>query len=405
MDSTTIGARLHTLRNWRGLTQEQLGDMAGFSPSQISLWETGKRMLDRRSQIAALASALRVSETDLAGGPHLGPDRVQSDPHMGIPPLRVALMTNTLTTPAADRAAPLAQLYDDVFSVIEPLRRTCDYVRAGRLLAPVIDGLYLHIAQPGDESASRRALTALVEACVIASAITKELGYADLAYLAAQRAEEAAVMLDDPVSKGKADFMWCLSLPRAGSWERTLTAAERAAHALEPHARDPLGKQVLGMLALTTALSAASLQRGDTAEHWLAEATAIGTQVADQPTGNWQAFSTTNVNMWRTAIAVERGESGSVMLDLAAGVNLDLVEKKASRRAGFLSEVGRGLAREPKTRGQAIRYLRWAEDAAPARTRNSAVIRETVTYLLHTATQAAVGRELRGMAARMGVLH
>jgi hypothetical protein len=262
----------------------------------------------------------------------------------------------------------------------------------------VIDELYRHIADPADEAAYRMALGALVEACVIASAVSKELNYLDLAYLAAERAEEAASLLDDPVQKGKADFMWLLTLPRVGSWDRNLIAAEQAANRLEPYARDPLGLQVLGMLTLTASLSAAALQRGDRAAR-------IGTKVSDEPMRNWQCFSPTNVNIWQISVGVERGEAGGTVLELAKGVNLDLLEPKASRRAGFLVDVGRGLAREPRTRVEAVRWLRRAEDAAPQRIRNSIAVRETVAYLLGRATATAGGRELRGMAARMGLPH
>ena len=82
MDEVTIGARLRTLRRWRGKSQVELAGLAGLSPSFLSMVETGQRPLDRRSHIAALASALKVSETDLVGGPHLTPDPLQSDPHM-----------------------------------------------------------------------------------------------------------------------------------------------------------------------------------------------------------------------------------------------------------------------------------------------------------------------------------
>src|SRR5581483_3922804 len=338
-------------------------------------------------------------------GPHLSRDRVQSDPHMAIPPLRVALQTNTLTRPAIDQARPVAELHDEVFGTIEPLRRVCDYVQVGHLLPPVIDELYRHIAGPEDEAARRLALETLVEACVIAAAVTKELNYIDLAYLAAQRAEEAAALLGDPVQKGKADFMWLLTLPRAGSWDRTLTAAEEAADSLQPHAHDPLGRQVLGMLTLTASLSAAAAQRGDTAGHWLDEARKVGAQVPDDPTHAWQCFSPTNVNIWRVTVGVERGESGRAVLDIASDVNLDLLEPKASRRAGFLVDTARGLAREPQTRAQAVRWLRQAESVAPQRVRNSTTARETVAYLLNQAVAEAGGRELRGMAARMGVPH
>ena len=73
MDGITIGARLRTLRRWRGMTQTQVAGLAGLSPSFLSMVETGQRPLDRRSHIAALAGALKVSETDLVGGPHLSP--------------------------------------------------------------------------------------------------------------------------------------------------------------------------------------------------------------------------------------------------------------------------------------------------------------------------------------------
>jgi transcriptional regulator with XRE-family HTH domain len=251
VDEVTIGARLRTLRRWRGKSQVELAGLAGLSPSFLSMVETGQRPLDRRSHIAALASALKVSETDLVGGPHLTPDPLQSDPHMGIPALRVALQTNTFTAPAVDRARPLAELARVVTDKIEPSRRACNYVSAGQLLPDVLDELHYHVAASTDEAAERLALQSLVEACVCATFTAKNLNYTDLAHLAAVRAEQAAARLNDPIYQGKADFVWLLTLPRAGSWDRNLIAAERVANQLQPHASDPLGLQVLGMITLT----------------------------------------------------------------------------------------------------------------------------------------------------------
>ena len=167
MDEVTIGARLRTLRRWRGKSQVELAGLAGLSPSFLSMVETGQRPLDRRSHIAALASALKVSETDLVGGPHLTPDPLQSDPHMGIPALRVALQTNTLTTPAVNQARPLPELAQLVTDQIEPMRRACNYVAVGQLLPDVLDELHYHVAAAADEAAERVALQALVEACAV----------------------------------------------------------------------------------------------------------------------------------------------------------------------------------------------------------------------------------------------
>jgi transcriptional regulator with XRE-family HTH domain len=405
VDEITIGARLRTLRRWRGKSQVELAGLAGLSPSFLSMVETGQRPLDRRSHIAALANALKVSETDLVGGPHLTPDPLQSDPHMGIPALRVALQTNTLSTPAVEQARPLPHLVQVVTDQIEPMRRACNYVGVGQLLPDVLDELHYHVATAADEAAERLALQALIEACTCATFTAKNLNYTDLAHLAALRAEEAAIRLSDPVCKGKADFVWLLTLPRAGSWSRNLIAAERAADKLEPHVRDGLGLQVLGMITLTASLSAAVVQRGDTAQHWLGEAAGIATRVPDQPMDNWQSFSTTNVNIWRVSVGVERGEAGGAMLKLAEPVTLDGLDQRSSRRADFFADMGRGLARDPRTQADAVRWLRQAEDAAPQRIRNSAPVRETVAYLLNRARAAAGGRELRGMAARMGLPH
>jgi transcriptional regulator with XRE-family HTH domain len=405
MDEVTIGARLRTLRRWRGMTQVELAGLADLSPSFVSMVEHGTRLLDRRSHIAAVAAALRVSETDLVGGPHLSRDRLQSDPHMSIPPLRMALQTNTLTSPAVDHARPLDELRQVFFGQVGLLRRACDYVGVGKLLPDVLDELHWHVARPADEAAKRLALESLVEACVAAAVLARNLSYMDLAYLAALRAKDAAALLDDPVQTGKADFVWLLTLPRAGSWDRNLVAAERSANDLEPHARDPLGLQVLGMITLTASLSAAAVQRGDRAAHWLDQAAEVAARVPDEPMRAWQFFSPTNVSTWRVTIGVERGEAGGTVLELAKDVNLDLFEPKAPRRAGFLLDVGRGLARERQTRAEAVRWLRRAEEAAPQRIRNSAAARETVAYLLNRANATAGGRELRGMAARMGVPH
>jgi hypothetical protein len=319
--------------------------------------------------------------------------------------LRVALQTNTLTTPAVDQARPLSELAHVVADKIEPSRRACNYVVAGQLLPDVLDELHYHVAAAADEAAEQLALQSLVEACVCATFTAKNLNYTDLAHLAALRAEEAAVRLNDPIYKGKADFVWLLTLPRAGSWNRNLIAAERVADTLQPHAADPLGLQVLGMITLTASLAAASVQRGDTAQHWLSEATGIAKRIPDQPMANWQSFSTTNVNIWRVSVGVERGEAGPTMLKLAEQVSLDGLDKRSSRRADFFADVGRGLAREPRTRGDAVRWLRRAEEAAPQRIRNSAPVRETVSYLLNRARAAAGGPELRGMASRMGLPH
>lgn len=401
--SPSIGQRLRQARLLRGLTLAQLGGLAGIAPTQISMWENGKRLLDRRSHISALAEALRISETELTGGPHLSRDREQSGPHAAVPALRAALVTNSLSAPAAGQARPLPELAAQVWQRIEPLRKKCDYMEMGAALPGVLDELHLHACQPADEATRILALEALVEACVPAAFMAKNLGYADLAHLAAVRAEEAALLLGDPVQQGKAAFLRIQTMPREGSSDRILLTAERAAAALEPHASSPLAMHILGILTLSAALAAAVLQRDGLAAHWLGEADRIAACVPDDLWDNWQSFSATNVALWRVAISVERGETGGAVLDLARTAGEDKLTAR-SRKADFLTDVGRGLAHDPKTRQEAVRWLRRAEDTAPQRVRNYAPAGQTVVYLRDQAI-AHAGRELRGMAARMGIPH
>ncbi|GAA4081722.1 helix-turn-helix transcriptional regulator [Actinomadura miaoliensis] len=403
-DNVTMGARLRTLRRLRGMSLETLAGLSGLSKGYLSKVENGRRALDRRSHISALAHALQVSETDLVGGPHLGRGPARSDPHAVIPPIRLALQTNSLTAPAVERARPLEQLVAEMRR-IEPYHQACDYVTVGQALPDLLDELHLHVAAPADEAASRLALETLVQACTAATFTTKDLGYPDLAHLAAVRAEEAATLLDDPVRRGEAAFCRVHTMPRAGSWRRTLLAAERAAAALQPHADSPHGKQVLGMLALTASLAAAVDHDAARAGDWIHEAADLASHLPDSPDENWMSFSTTNVNVWNVAVNVECGQQGGGVMELAGRVDETKLAHRRGRHAAYLADVGRGLARDRRTRHEAVRWLRRAEAAAPQWIRNHKPVQETVAVLLSQAHIEAAGRELRGLAARMGIPH
>jgi hypothetical protein len=120
---------------------------------------------------------------------------------------------------------------------------------------------------------------------------------------------------------------------------------------------------------------------------------------------NWERFSTTNAGIWRVAISVELGETGGAVLELAEGVSEDKLMTLPGRKATLFADVGRGLAREKRTRKEAVRWLRRAEDLDPAWVRNSIPVRHAIEVLREQALAGAAGVELRGMMARMGIPH
>lgn len=397
-NEATIGVRLRALRKWRKLSLVELADLAGISKSHLSDIERGVKALDRRSFIAGLSSALQVSETDIVGGPHLSADPLQAAPHIIVPALRLALQANTLTDPAVDRARPLQELVVATRE-LEDIFTRCDYLAIGERLPSVIDELHFHVAQPVDEAGQQEALESLVEACMYATFRLKDLGYGDLAHQAASRAEEAARLLGNPAAIGKAAYCRIQTMPRECSWDRKRLLARRAADALQPHAGDSTSRSVLGMLILTAAMGAAVEHRHDEAREGLAGARALAAHVPTDPRANWSNFCAVNVAIWNLAIAVERGESGGAVVDEG------MLTDTPSRYASFLSDVGRGLTRDRKTSEEGLTWLLRAEEVAPPRIRNNSQVRDSVAVMLQRAKLDSTGRELRGLASRMGIPH
>jgi hypothetical protein len=112
-------------------------------------------------------------------------------------------------------------------------------------------------------------------------------------------------------------------------------------------------------------------------------------------------FGSTNVGIWRTSLAVEIGEYGRA-LEAAKAVHPELLPGNV-RQAEFWAEVGRGLIAEKKTRHKGVQILLHAEQLAPQRIRHDVFVREAVAGLLSQARRDADGRELRGLAWRLGV--
>jgi len=253
-----------------------------------------------------------------------------------------------------------------------------------------------------DPEHHRDVLQALMDCYHAAAVMVKNLGVRGLPTLAAMHARQVAEELDDPAWLGLAAWLRAFTLVGTGR-PRMLELSVQGADALQGHLDDPRALQMYGALHLNAALAAAAMRRGDDAADHLHEAGAIAERVGPDGGHGFGSlyFGPDNVGIWRVSIAVELGEPGQVQ-ELARRVTPERVPS-AARQAMYWADLGRGLASERATRDQAVEALLRAEQLAPQRIRTNPFVREAVADLMRRARREAVGRELRGMAYRMGL--
>jgi hypothetical protein len=309
--------------------------------------------------------------------------------------IRQALMDIDLSERSTRPVAAVADLARTV-SLIDTLRRACDYAGAGRLLPDLLRDL--HAASAGPER--RAALPLLCDAAFMASAIVRNLGHPAEAWLAAERSREAAEAADDPVLVGYAAFARAGAASACGAFGRSLALAGTAVDALQPHLSAPGGMETTGMLMLVCADASRGLRRLDDSRAWSAQASDLAAR-----TGESDAlglfFGPTNVNIWRIGIEADGGEPGRAA-EIAHGTNPAVITA-GCRQVFYYADTARAYAKLRGRDQDAVRYLLTAERIAPQHVHTSPVAQETTRSLLEQSRRQAGGTQLRGLCERMGV--
>lgn len=379
----TIGTRIRTIRKRRGLSVETAAGFAGITKGYLSLIENGRRGVSRRGLLEDIASALGCSVVDLTGEPYVPADAPSATALAMIPPIQLALMDCDLDDVPDQPARPVAELTKAVREANLHRDRT-RYEIAGRDLGQILVELQI-TAVAGDEAQQRAALAGIVEACLVAYEIAKNLGHPQLAVEAARRGLDAARRLGDPALLGFARWYYSLSLMRLGVRRRAAAtlagAVEELLDPADPTADKTLSAQILGLLHLTSALEAARSHRSDDARAHLAEASTIAAKTGEQ-NGLMQHFGPANVGAWTLSIGVELGE-GPAAAEAAKRAPVDLeVFDSANRTAAWHYDLARALAQDDGRRdAEAVRHLDLAERTAPQRLRHDPIARELVLEL------------------------
>jgi transcriptional regulator with XRE-family HTH domain len=394
--SRSTGTRLRELRGRR--SQKAIAELAGISQGYLSHLEHDRKRLDSRRLIARLADALGVSPGDILGQPW----RPAGDPallaaHQGIPALRRRLMDTEFGEPDGP-SAPLAVLEEQVRR-LSVMRRDCVFDGILELAPGLLGALHTLVARSGGAERGR-GLQLIFTVASCASSGLRKLGYADLAWVAAQRAREAVLVLDDPLWIAASAFVTGHALICAGASARALAVTGRAGEQLSRSSGRIGGAPaaaVHGALLLAGSFAAATLGRSDEAADLLTEARAVAGRTGEQGMDAYM-FGPSSVVMHEICAAVELGE-GKRVLALSGQVDLSVVQS-GDRRSSYWSDLARGLVTVPGQDHAATVALRHAEQAAPQRVRSNPFTRELVPDLLARARRRDDRQWLRGLAVR-----
>jgi transcriptional regulator with XRE-family HTH domain len=391
-----IGMNVRAARRSRGMSLETLAGLTGRSKGWLSKIENGHARLERRQDIAAIAEALAVSADSILGVP--APEIRPGTATPSLRLLRATLLDTTIDHPPDTPARPV-ELLADLAASQEQAVHSADYNTMAGELPGILGELQVHAAAEGGPDRDT-ALRSLIRAYAAAMIMLLHFGQRDLAWVAADRGRQAALVLGDPVWIGAAAFECAMARPSAAK-SRALLSASRRADELEPHLGDHvLAHQVYGMLRLTAALACSVQGNHAGAMDQAAEAARIAAPIGDSPDA-FGRFGPANVGVWQASLLVEAGNA-SEALACADQVRPEMLASNL-RRAGLGVERARAHAMLGADAG-AIVSLRQAERFSPVMVRNNVMARELVADMLTRARREAGGRDLRGLAWRMNLI-
>ena len=391
IEDARVGRRIREIRTWRGLSMTAAAQLAGIAPSYLSMIERGQRSVTKRSVLEALATALRVSPAELTGKPYAPSDRAAMTASAAMTAVGDAL-TGWWVGEVPD--GPVRDWQDvraDVERLTLVLRPNAEFAAQAALIPQLVQDL-LVAAEDSDRRVD--ALVGLMGTYKAAAYLAHDLGIAGLPMLAVERMRQAAEELADPMWLAYAAYQRAQLLSGTNRPRQKQLATSVA---------DDAGARVetRGMAHLTAALASAAMGDGDAANTHLAEASVFADQIPGEVSPWMQTnFGRTNVAIWRLSIGVELGD-GVKAAERASGVDLGVVTR--ARQAAFWIDYGRAFLGERRHRQRGLTAILRAEKLAPQKVQTNVFVREAVSSLLVSAPRDSAGRDLRGLAHRLGI--
>ncbi|MCX5563648.1 helix-turn-helix domain-containing protein, partial [Streptomyces sp. NBC_00038] len=232
-----IGTRVKIARQAADLTQAEMAGLLARTESWLANVEAGRMPLDRYSLITAIADLCDVDVVWLLGQPYRLQRSGGNLAHAHIPAMRTGLRRTGLILSGHPGLAPqgapvdLADLRNRSRKANQA-RQAADLPAVATLLPGMIEDLNTALLQHAD--ARDDALRLMVDTARTARMCLNQLGYPDLAWVAAEVGAGAATELDDPLVKAAVAWDRCGALLHQASLPETVAVAEAALRDLEP---------------------------------------------------------------------------------------------------------------------------------------------------------------------------
>lgn len=392
-EARTTGRRVRQVRHARGKSLRVVAELAGMSRMTLLRIERGERALDRRSEIAALANALKVAPSELTRMSVPVPGNGETD--TADEAVRLALLAVIHDQPRG-QVCSAEELRTRVSSMLDARCRRDQQAEAGAVLPDLIRDVHSSL-EAGRDVAELLELAVLLHTQGTGAWLRVVGAPLDLRSQAVGLARRAAQELDSPTAMGIATVGSVGTLLAAGAFDIAQTTLD----AVTVPTTNPQRTQLAGMLALSQSLVAAAENRPADIDASLECADELAERTGE---GNayWMGFGPTNVGQWKMADALEIGDHERAVA-IAEGLRPD-GHPNVPRRAVYWVDYGRALARVRGRQDDAVRAFRRAESTSPLHLLRNQFARDTLAELATTrARRDVVGRELRGMAYRAGL--
>jgi len=443
------GAIVRAARRDAGLTLAELGDLCGYSASQISRYERGVQRLTDIILLRRFAEALAIPPQSLGLTPgtidserHADTGHIEHGPPISGPNLSgkcrpeggddpvlrrellaraaglagaaaLGLAPATRTQVHGDRADHLGNLlYGNASAEPVPLTalraitsQARSYFQAARYehLATALPQM-INTATATRDSATGNdratASTLLAEAYIVAANFVVKLNDDPVAWALADRALQAAQVGDDPLTAADALRAVATVLRRTGRPAKAHELLMTAIHDIEPAGRaSPDRLSVYGTLLEVAAYTAAVDGNRPAATELIGEAKTAAARLGHDANYRFTAFGPANVTLYQVSIAQVLGDSGTA-IEHAKTLRSATIPT-AERRGRYWIDVARAYHQWGRPE-PCYRALLAAERAAPAEVR----YRPPVHRIAEDLMRARRGQSLPGLPAfarRIGV--